>query len=236
MNRTTLTERVLLLYSGVLTGVLSIVLLSGSGAPQNKASFDEIDVKRINVVEPDGTIRLVVSDKAHFPGLIVKGKEYAHDRQTAGLLFFNDEGTENGGLIFGGRKDQGGKVESWGHLSFDQYMGDQVAVLDAGEEEGKRHAGIQFVDEPDIPMSEITAALMLPPAQREARLNQLFSKDKPEQRAYLGRRSDRSAALLLKDLQGRDRIVMAVSADGNPSLEFLDDQGQVTARFPKEAR
>jgi len=216
--------------------VLAIVLLSGSGAPQKTASFEQIDVKRINVVEPDGTLRLVISDKSLFPGLIVKGKEYAHDRRTAGMLFFNDEGTENGGLIFGGRKDQSGKVESWGHLSFDQYMGDQVVVLDAGEEEGKRHSGIQFVDEPDIPMSEITGALMLPPARREARLHQLFSKDKPEQRAYLGRRSDRSVALLLKDPQGRDRVIMAVSADGNPSLEFLDDQGKVMAQFPKEAR
>ena len=236
MDRTALTERVLLIYSGVLTGVLSVVLLSGSGAPRNKASFDQIDVKRINVVEPDGTIRLVISDQSHFPGLIVKGKEYAHDRQTAGMLFFNDEGTENGGLIFGGAKDKSGKVRSWGHLSFDQYMGDQVVVLDAAEQGGQRHSGIQFVDEPDIPMSEITDALMLPPAQREARLQQLFSKDKPQQRAYLGRRSDRSAALQLKDPQGRDRVVMAVSAEGNPSLEFLDEQGRVLARFPKEAR
>ena len=92
------------------------------------------------------------------------------------------------------------------------------------------------MDEPDIPMSEITDALMLPPARREARLEQLFSKDKPQQRAYLGRRSDRSAALQLKDPQGRDRVVMAVSADGNPSLQFLDEQGKVLAQFPKEAR
>ena len=235
MDRTALTVRVLLIYSGVLTAVLSIVLLSGSGAAR-KASFDQIDVKRINVVEPDGTIRLVISDQSHFPGLIVKGKQYPHDRETAGMLFFNDEGTENGGLIFGGRKDKSGKVRSWGHLSFDQYMGDQVVVLEAGEEDGKRHSGIQFVDEPDIPMSAITDALLLPPAQREARLEQLFSKDKPQPRAYLGRRSDRSAALLLKDPQGRDRVVMAVSADGNPSLEFLDEQGKVMAQFPKEAR
>jgi hypothetical protein len=236
MDRTALTERVLLIYSGVLTGVLSILLLSGLGAPRTNARFDQIEVHRINVVEPDGTIRLVISDQSQFPGLIVKGKQYAHDRETAGMLFFNDEGTENGGLIFGGRKDKTGKVRSWGHLSFDQYMGDQVVVLDAAEEDGQRHSGIQFVDEPDIPMSEITGALMLPPAQREARLQQLFSEDKPEQRAYLGRRSDRSAALLLKDPQGRDRVVMAVSADGNPSLQFLDEQGKVLAQFPKEAR
>jgi hypothetical protein len=236
MDRTALTQRVLLIYSGVLTAVLSIVLLSASGAPPKTASFDQIDVKRINVVEPDGTIRLVISDKSRFPGLIVKGKEYPHDRQTAGMLFFNDEGTENGGLIYGGMKDKSGKVESWGHLSFDQYMGDQVVVLDAQEEDGKRHSGIQLVDEPDIPMSEIAGALMLPPAQREARLHQLFSQDKPEQRVSLGRRSDRSVALQLKDPQGRDRVVMAVSAEGNPSLEFLDDQGKVMAQFPKEAR
>jgi hypothetical protein len=236
MDRTSLTQRVLLIYSGVLTGVLAIVLLSGFGGPPKTASFDQIEVKRINLVEPDGTIRLVISDKAKFPGLIVKGKEYAYDRQTAGMLFFNDEGTENGGLIFGGMKDPTGKVQSWGHLSFDQYMGDQVAVLEAAEEDGKRHSGIQFVDEPDIPMSDITGALMLPPAQREARLHQLFSKDTPQQRVYLGRRSDRSAALQLKDPQGRDRVVMSVSADGNPSLEFLDDQGKVMAQFPKEAR
>ena len=236
MDRTALTERALLIYSGVLTAALSVVLLSGSGAPRKTASFDQIDVKRINVVEPDGTIRPVISAQSHFPGLIVKGKEYAHDRATAGMLFFNDEGTENGGLIFGGAKDKSGKVRSWGHLSFDQYVGDQVVVLEAGEEDGKRRSGIQFVDEPDIPMSEVTGALTLPPARREARLQQLFSKDKPEPRAYLGRRPDRSAALQLKDPQGRDRVVMAVSADGNPSLEFLDGQGKVLARFPKEAR
>ncbi len=216
--------------------VLCVVLLSGSSST-HKTSFDEIDVKRINVVEPDGTVRLVISDKAHFPGLIVKGKEYPHDRQTAGMLFFNDEGTENGGLIFGGLKSKDGKVQSWGHLSFDQYMGDQVAVLDAGEEEGIRHAGIQFVDEPDIPMNLITDALQLPPAQRKAKLDGLFSgENKPQKRAYLGRTTDRSAALELKDPQGRDRIVMKVAQDGTPSLQFLDRQGKVVSQFPKEPR
>jgi hypothetical protein len=232
MVRTTL---VLLVYSGVLTTILSLVLL-GATSPQKKASFDEIDVKRINLIEPDGTVRLILSDKAHFPGLIVKGKEYPHDRQTAGILFFNDEGTENGGLIFGGKKDKAGKVESWGHLSFDQYMGDQVMVLEAGEEEGQRRSDIRVIDEPDIPMDQITSALVLPPAQKEARLDQLFSKDKPQLRVYLGRQTDRSAALQLKDVQGRDRIVLKVAADGTPSMQFLDEQGNVIAAFPKEAK
>lgn len=76
----------------------------------------------------------------------------------------------------------------------------------------------------------------LSPAQREARLHQLFSKDKPDGRAYLRERADRSAALQLKDPQGRGRVEMAVSADGNPLPQWFDDQGKVKAQFPKEAR
>jgi hypothetical protein len=122
VERNALTQGALLVYAGMLTIVLSVVLLTASSQPK-RTSFDEIDVKRINLIEPDGTLRLVMADRARFPGLIVKGKEYPHDRQTAGMLFFDDEGTENGGLVFGGMKDKGGKIQSWGHLSFDQYLG-----------------------------------------------------------------------------------------------------------------
>jgi hypothetical protein len=236
VDRNALTQRALLVYSGILTIVLSVVLLTASSQPK-KTSFDEIDVKRINLIEPDGTLRLVMADRARFPNLIVKRKEYPHDRQTAGMLFFDDEGTENGGLIFGGMKDKGGKIQSWGHLSFDQYLGDQVVVLDAEEAEGQRHSGIQFVDEPDIPMTQVTDALQLPSEQRRAKLHELFAgKNKPQPRLYLGRRIDRSAVLELKDTQGRDRIRMVVAADGTPSLQFLDEQGNVIREFPKEAR
>jgi len=235
MDRTALTQRMLLAYSGVLTVVLCVVLLSGAKSDK-KASFDEIDVKRLNVIEQDGTVRLILSDKAYFPGLIVKGKEYPHDRRTAGMLFFNDEGTENGGLIFGGKKGNDGKIESWGHLSFDQYQGDQVMTLDAGEEQGQRHSAIQVIDEPDIPIDQITSALLLPPAQRETRLDEIFSKNGSHKRVYLGRSDDRSAALQLKDAQGRDRIVLKVAADGTPSLQFLNEQGKVVGQLPKEGR
>jgi hypothetical protein len=37
----------------------------------------------------------------------------------------NDEGTEMGGLIFGGQKDSKGEIHHEGHLSFDQYDQDQ---------------------------------------------------------------------------------------------------------------
>lgn len=40
------------------------------------ATFEEIDVQRINLREPDGTLRMVVSNRTRFPGGMVKGREY----------------------------------------------------------------------------------------------------------------------------------------------------------------
>ena len=68
-------------------------------------------MRRINIVEPDGTTRMILSNKADAPGLIIRRKEYPHpDRKSAGVIFFDDEGTENGGLIFGDLKR---KRERW---------------------------------------------------------------------------------------------------------------------------
>src|ERR1700742_2839979 len=152
-------QRFLAIYSGVLTIAFAVVVLAGFAESRQKQTFDQIDVRRINVVEPDGTLRLVISSKADFPGIIIKGKETPHpDRSTAGMLFFNDEGTENGGLIFGGSKDKQGKVTSYGHLSFDQYEQDQVFSIDAEQEDAQRPSELRMIDEPDYPLSEDLAA------------------------------------------------------------------------------
>lgn len=240
MNMTNLTQRLLLIYSGVLTVVLCVVLLAGFTAAPKKTSFDEIDVQRINLVEPDGTIRLAISNKAKFPGLILKGKEYPYDRNTAGMIFFDDEGTENGGLIFGGFKSAAGKVQAWGHLSFDQYMQDQVFSIDANEEDGQRNNQLQLIDEPDAaeaPLSNVADALQqvakLPAEQRRAKLHELLANQpKAHTRMYLGRGGDQSVALRLKDVQGRDRIVIMVAPDGTPKLQFLDDKGKILTQLP----
>src|ERR1041385_6998236 len=103
-------QQVLVVYSAVLSTVFAVILLTGAKSPQTKA-FDEIQVHRINIVEPDGTLRMVISNHARLPGVIVKGKESKpFDRPQAGMLFYNDEGSENGGLIFGGHRNEQGEI------------------------------------------------------------------------------------------------------------------------------
>src|SRR5271157_634485 len=231
-------RRFLTIYSGVLTAIFTVTILGGFAGPTKKTVFDEISVQRINIVEPDGTLRMVLSDKSRAPGLIIKGKEYPHeDRKTAGVLFFNDEGTENGGLIFGGMKDKDGKVESWGHLSFDQYDQDQVFTIDAGEENGSRRSGVAIWDRGDYPITDAIEASSriekLPAAQQEAEWNKFMaSHPGDKQRAYLGRVGDRSVGLRLMDQEGRDRLCLRVKPDGSPVIQFLDASGKVTTQFP----
>src|SRR5580698_7495088 len=127
-------ERFLVAYSAGVTVALEVLVLCGFAAATRKAqTFDEITVHRINIVEPDGTVRMVLSNKASAPGAFIKNKEYAHDtRQSAGLLFYDDEGTEDGGLIYGVERGSDGKVNGSNvHLSFDKYMQDQMFTVDA---------------------------------------------------------------------------------------------------------
>jgi hypothetical protein len=86
-------KRFLVIYSGVLTAVFAGTVFWGCASMTRKPRFDEIDVQRINIIEPDGTVRLVVANKARFPGSFFGNKEIPRtDRQTAGLLFVNDDG------------------------------------------------------------------------------------------------------------------------------------------------
>jgi hypothetical protein len=233
-----MSQKFLAVYSGVLTVVFAVTVLSGFAPRAKKTVFDEIDVQRINVIEPDGTLRMIVSGRKKAPGIIIKGKEYPHEtRSTAGIIFFNDEGTENGGLTFGGSKDKDGKTRSFGHLSFDQYMQDQVFTIDASEENGQRRSGLAVVDRGEYSILETLELLArtkgLPQSERQAEMKKfLASHPGDAQRLYLGRGRDRSVGLTLKDTEGRDRIVLRVAADGTPGLQFLDSAGKVVANFP----
>jgi hypothetical protein len=198
-------EKFLTIYSAVLTTVFVVMVLSGF-AIHNKTKFREIDVQRVNVVEPDGTLRMIISNHAKLPGIIVRGKEERFDRPQAGLLFYNDEGSENGGLIFGGRRNAKGEVvDSGGSLSFDKYDANQIVQLVGVDDKEDRFAGLIVSD---------TA----------------LGGD-GHRRAWFGRGEDGSAALALMDAENRKRIVMEVSQNGSPQISVLDATGKVVKQM-----
>ena len=201
-------SKILVGYSTVVTTVLAAFALAGSGAAQ-APRFDEIDVHRLNVRERDGTLRLVISNHERLPGVIVKGKESPRvDRPYAGMLFYNDEGTENGGLVFGGHRNANGEVVNSGvALSFDRYGATSQFVQLAGVQDSKNHIV-------GLTLSESDAA-----------------GDRRSPRLFVGHDKEGVASVSLMDRQGRKRIALQVTADGTPSISFLDANGKVVSQL-----
>lgn len=232
-------QRFLMIYSGVLTAVFVITVASGFARMPTSMTLDELDVHRINLREPDGTLRMIMSSSGRAPGVYIKGKEHPHPagRKDAGLIFLNAEGTENGGLSFGGEKGKDGVERSGGHLSFDAYEQDQTMVLQSIQEGRQRATKLEFVDYPDYSiMEEITlfdSIKALPSDQREAKIKAFFAEHGgPTQRMILGRGiKDDGVMLSMADKDGHPRIIMKVAADGSPSLEMLDQKGKIVGRM-----
>ena len=198
--------KILVGYSTVVTTLLAAFTLASSAAARGQGrvqQFDEIDVHRINVREPDGTLRMVISNHARLPGVIVRGKENPRvDRPYAGMLFYNDEGTENGGLVFGGRRNANGEVVDAGvALSFDRYGGNSQFIQLAGVQDSKNHiVGLTISD------TDATST---------------------RRRVFIGHDREGVASVSLMDRNGRKRIVLQVTPDGMPSISFLDADGKV---------
>lgn len=236
-------QRFLTIYSGVLTLVFAVTVLSGF-ATLRSPRFGTITARRINIVEPDGTVRLTISNRADFPGGWVRGKEYPNpDRgDAAGMLFMSEEGTEQGGFIWGAHQEPDGSVQNHLHLSFDQYEANQIFALDAGREGDQKFSQVTIIDQGDYPASEKREAfqriMKLPPAQQDAEWGKFFAAHPAfdTKRLILGRSPDGSVGLDLKDANGKSRIVLTVQPDGKPGLKFLDASGKVTNELTAEKK
>ncbi|MEG3123893.1 hypothetical protein [Sphingomonas sp. GB1N7] len=217
-------------YAAVMTAVAAYIVLGAATAP--RAKFDTIDVRRINVREDDGTLRMIIAGRDHIGGIVIGNREYPHPNRTeAGMIFFNDEGAENGGLVFNG-KVVAGKPVNAGSLTFDRWHQDQTIQMTSEEDGTVRHAGFIVNDRPDQPMrfdqiGALEAMKAGPVKDAAVRDAQMIGT----QRVYLGSNIDRSVELSLRDAQGRKRLVFRVEPAGAASVTFLDDKGHEISRI-----
>ena len=222
---------------------LALAVLGGAAfrqaAPQK---FDEITVQRMNVVDANGTLRLVISNKDRMHPGQMDGKIIDRPRPVAGLIFFNDEGDEVGGLAFSGRAVNGvGQANA--SLMFDQFKQDQTIGLSYSEGGGRRSAGFQVWDRSDtVRLSELIEKLnaankIEDRAERDKAIAAIRAAAPPgPRRIFVGKNADRAATVSLADGNGKPRLTLTVDATGSPRIEFLDENGKVVAKLPAEPR
>jgi hypothetical protein len=171
-----------------------------------------VTVERINIVEPDGTLRMVLSNQAIAPDPVLQGQVFKRSGgSSAGIIFYNEEGDECGGLVYRGKATERGH-EAGAAFLFDQFRQDQTIGLLYQDTSGQRSAGLRVWERPDALLTEETA--------------------KGAVRVFVGRDQDQAAILNLCDGQGKVRLRLVVESEGHAKLEFLDAEGQVSARLP----
>ena len=224
-----------------MTSSLVLVILCTAAFRQatKTVTFDEVTVGRINVVDADGKLRLVISNKDRMHPGMMDGKLIDRPRPVAGLLFFNEEGDEVGGLTFTGREVNGARRAN-ASLMFDQFKQDQTIGFSYAEADGRRSAGFQVWDRPDSRLSELIDKLnaankLEDRAEREKAIAAIrAAAPAAPRRLFIGKTPDRAATVSLADAAGKVRLTLTVDAAGNPRIEFLDEQGKVVARLPQQ--
>lgn len=236
--------RFLAMYSAVLTAAFLAAILSGFAQNERRTSFAQIDVQRINIVGPDGKTQLVISNRQEMPEAILDGKTFtSHGRHDgAGMIFYNAEGDEDGGLVFSGRRTSIG-YRAGGGLLFDQYKQDQTVGIQYEDDSGQRSAGLRVWDRPNDDLAELMEQRVLPVERMPNGPAKAAALDKLRKegllgasRVFVGKTPDEKALLMLCDGKGRPRLRLSVTRDGEAAVEFLNAAGKVVNRVvpPKD--
>lgn len=228
----------LLLCLGGLT--FMVVLLVAAKPSDVRARFAEIDVERINVVNPNGKVEMVLANRTRLPKAIINGKEVAEERHKPGFIFYNEVGDESGGLIFDGKLDAKGNASAGMHFSMDRFGGDQQLALGHYENGGSMETGLNVYDRGLAKDYEsLFDAFMKASAgpEKEALKKKWIEAGGAQTtRLFVGKTRGRSAAVILADSKGNARIMMLVTPEGQPMLNFLDDKGKVIQSLPQVSK
>lgn len=210
-------------------------------AQPGRQRFAEIDVERINVIAPDGALRMVISNsERQHPGVIDGVPMPRTAARQPGMIFFNEEGDEVGGLIFRGSRVNG-QPRAMGSLTFDRFKQDQAVALQYVEENGRQRAGLAIVDRPETSLAVLAGFLekrnaARTDAERAAIDAEIANLPPSATRMFAGRDLEGRATLALSDDRGRARLRLAVAPDGTAQIQFLDEQGRPTLTLPESVR
>ncbi|WP_394747554.1 hypothetical protein [Spongiimicrobium salis] len=226
-------------------GILTFASVAFTHSGNQK--FGTIDAERINIVENDGTVKMVITNANHFPtaGDSINNRVYHKRKKRAGMLFFTEDGKECGGFIYDGTKTENGHSAGLS-LTYDQYDGDQVMQLittdDQVGEERYKSGRLVFNDRGDKEtkesMTEISKELEGITDRKERRKKYDEYRKKgligSVPRVALGQTPGKQNGLFLYDDNGRPRAKFIVDKDNSVKLVAYDEKGNIISSWPEK--
>ncbi len=157
------------------------------------------DAERINIKDASGKNRVVIANTDHIPQPIIAGKTYKRAYAPAGLIFYDKNGDERGGLAI---TDNG--ETNLNALSFDYQNADAIGILAQDNKHDNYFRAGLLINDKDLSGK---------PGHNINRINLLTENG--------------NASLVMKDNNEIPRIILKVDSLGNPSIEMFDKNGKL---------
>jgi hypothetical protein len=169
------------------------------------AQFEEITVERLNIVGPDGTPQVVLSNQDRFPPPVLGGDTLQGARSIApsGMVFYDASGNEAGG--FAVVSTEGGARRA--ALIFD-YSNSEAIGLGALDTQENYSSSLTIADR--VPLSADIMETGTTGSERISIENE-----------------NGTARITLNDGEGRPRIRLSVAEDGESRIEMIGESGEV---------
>ena len=221
----------------LLIGIIVYLLISNTSKQEYKENeiIPEITTERLNIVGKDGNKFVVLSNPEKQALATVNGKPVnpqESERNIAGLLFFNEDGDEIGGLVYGIDS-----TNSYQLLTFDQQKNDQIMALRKDEylEDGewKKQYGLLLQERSEKQSNVIISELynirkIKDSILREKEYDKFYNN--PEnlapQRLFIGRTYSENVGLFLMDENNNPRLQIYLDEKGEPHIESFDENGE----------
>lgn len=238
--------RLLLLSNIICLGLILFIMISGK---QTSSEFEVITAERLNIVNEDGTTVIAIANNERVAPPVMDGVEYpleiAGGRQyLAGMVFFNQNGDEMGGLLFNSFQFPDGTTAGVGHLSFDRFRDNQVLALQYNENRNGIRSGLTIFDRPgdgsfSRSMDLISKLYQDSLSQNERTIlrdslsNLTSNRGLGGERLFLGSKNE-VPQLTMNDLQGKKRIGIFIDSTNTGRIQFFDEAGNVVSEFSGE--
>ncbi|WET67827.1 hypothetical protein [Sphingobacterium sp.] len=158
-----------------------------------------LTAERIDIKDRSGKNRVVIANTDNIPQPIINGKTYKRAYAPAGLIFYDKNGDERGGLAITDNEET-----NLNALAFDYQNGDAIGILAQDNKHDNYFRAGLLINDKDLSGK---------PGHNINRINLLTENG--------------NASLVMKDNNEIPRIILKVDSLGNPSIEMLDDKGKV---------
>lgn len=197
--------------SSALQALALIGLISYQFTAPAQQQFQQIDVKRINLLDEAGQQAMVIASRDHFPAPIINGQplEVPRSVMPSGVVFYDSTGSEAGGVATATQGDVKANM-----MIFD-YRNSEAIGFNKFETDDAFSAHFVVMDRLDTEK------------------DMLQHGSAGSTRVRLGT-ANKHAELSLHDTQGKPRIRLVVGADDNARIQLLNAQGDVVLQLPEE--